>query len=163
MARLLFALLLATAAFSQATVMPALQLLGVLPNLVLVLLLVWCALRGTAEGLMWVFGAGLLLDALALDPFGTNGLSLLVVALLAGPARRRFFHSGLVFPIVLAMIATVIHAVVLLLIRGGTGDGLPVASVFRLVVLQALLNSLLVPPIYLIAGVMDRWVMQADA
>ncbi|MGH2531902.1 MAG: rod shape-determining protein MreD [Thermomicrobiales bacterium] len=163
MARLLFALLLAAAAFSQATVLPALQLLGVLPNVVLVLLLVWCALRGTAEGLIWVFGTGLLLDALALDPFGTNGLALLVVALLAGPARRRFFHSGLVFPIVLALIATFVHAVVLLLIRSGTGDGLPVASVFRLVVLQALLNSLLVPPIYLIAGMMDRWVMQADA
>lgn len=163
MARLLFALLLATVAFSQATILPSLQLLGVLPNMVLVLLLVWCALRGTAEGLLWVFGAGLLLDALALDPVGTNGLALLVVALLAGPARHRFFHSGLVFPIVLAMIATVVHAIALLLLRSGTGDGLPFASVFRLVVLQALLNSLLVPPIYLIAGMMDRWVMQADA
>jgi hypothetical protein len=39
---------------------------------------------------------------------------------------------------------------------------MPVASAFRLVFLQALLNSLLVPPIYLIAGWMDRWVMQTD-
>lgn len=162
MARLIFALLIATAALSQATIFPSLHLLGVLPNVVLVLLLAWCAMRGTAEGLFWVFGTGLLLDVLALDPLGTNGLSLLVVALMAGQARRRFFHSGLVFPIVLAMVATMIHALVLLLLRSNEGGGMPLASAFRLVVLQALLNSLLVPPIYLVAGWMDRWVLQTD-
>lgn len=163
MARLLFALLLATVLLTQATLLPSLELLGVLPDLTLVLLLVWCAMRGTAEGLLWVFGAGLLLDVLALDPLGTNGLALLIVAVLAGPSRRRFFHSGLVFPLVLTMIATVIHAVVLLLLRSDAAAGLPIASAFRLIVLQALLNAVVVPALYLIAGWMDRWVLQTDA
>jgi rod shape-determining protein MreD len=162
MARLIFALLIAAAAFSQAAILPTFHMLGVLPNVVLVLLLVWCAMRGTAEGLLWVFGTGLLLDVLALDPLGTNGLALLIVVLLAGPVRRKFFHTSLVFPILLAMVATLVHALVLLLLRSSDGAGLPVASAFRLVFLQALLNSLLVPPIYLIAGWMDRWVMQTD-
>ena len=158
-ARPLFALLLATAALTQATILPALAPVGVLPNLVLVLLLVWSALRGTGEGLLWVFGAGVLLDVLAMDPLGTNGLALLVVALLAGPARRRFFHSGMVFPLLLALLATVVHALALSLLRG-LGDGgaaLPAAAVARLTFLQALLNALLVPPLYLIAGWVDRW------
>jgi rod shape-determining protein MreD len=162
MARLIFALLLAMAAFSQATILPSIHVIRVLPNVVLVLLLAWCAMRGTAEGLIWVFGAGLLIDVLALDPLGTNGLALLIVALLAGPSRRRFFHSGLVFPIVLVVVATFVHALVLLLIRSEGGGGLPIGSVFRLVTLQAMLNALLVPPIYLIAGLMDRWVVQAN-
>ncbi len=162
MARPLFALLLLVAALIQATILPALGPIAVLPNLVLVLLLVWSALRGIGEGLVWVFGAGLLLDLLTMDPIGTNGLALLPVALFAGLARRRFFHSGMVFPLLLAMLATGAHALILTLLRG-IGDGgamLPAVAVARLAFLQALLNALLVPPLYLVAGWMDRWAVE---
>jgi len=157
MSRIAFALLLAAAALLQATLLPALVPLGVLPNLALVLLLVWSALRGTAEGMAWAFGAGILFDALALDPLGTNGLALLPVALLAGLARRRFFRSGFVFPIALAALATVGHGLVLALLRG-LDEGVPVSvgEMARLLVLQALLNAVLVPPLYVVAGWMDR-------
>jgi rod shape-determining protein MreD len=163
MARLFFALLIVSAALIQATILPNLQVIGVLPDLVLVLLLLWSALRGMTEGAVWVFGTGLLLDLLAMDRFGTNGLALFVVALLAGPARRRFFHSGLVFPIALTVVATIAHAMILLLLRSGTGAALPLAAAFRLIVLQAMLNSLIVPPLYLVAGWMDRKVVPAHA
>jgi hypothetical protein len=59
--------------------------------------------------------------------------------------------------------ATVIHAVVLLLLRSGEGAALPIGSVFRLVFLQALLNSIVVPPLYLIAGVMERRMVTGHA
>jgi rod shape-determining protein MreD len=162
MARALFALLLVTAALAQATILPALGPIAVLPNLVLVLLLVWSALRGVAEGLAWVFTVGVLMDLLALDPLGCNGLALLPVALLAGPARRRFFHSGMVFPLLLAMLATVAHALVLAVLRGMDDGGalLPAAAVARLTFLQALLNALLVPPLYVVAGWMDRSMLE---
>ncbi len=156
MARVLFALLLFAAALLQAAVLPELRLLEVLPDLVLVLLLIWSALRGIGEGLAWVFGVGLVLDALAMDPLGTNGLALVVAALLAGPARRRFFHSGMVLPLALAVTATVGHALVLGGLRGSGGLGATIA-------LQALLNALLVPPLYLVAGWMDRWMVEATA
>ena len=163
MARVLFALVIVSAALVQATVLPNLGLLGVQPDLVRVLLLVWSGMRGVAEGAVWVFGTGLLLDLLAMDRFGTNGLALLVVALLGGQARRRLFQSGLVFPIALTVVATIGHATILLLLRSGTGAALPLAAAFRLIVLQALLNSLLVPPLYLLAGWMDRKVVTAHA
>ncbi|MBA3336607.1 MAG: rod shape-determining protein MreD [Chloroflexia bacterium] len=153
MARIVFALLIGSAAIAQGTVVPALNPIVIAPNFVLVLLMVWSALRGTIEGLMWLIGVGPLLDLLAMDPLGTNGLALLIVVLLAGPARRRFFHSGMIFPIVLVVIATLGHALVLLLLRGG-GFG-PV------VILQALLHALLLPPLYYLAGWMDRWVLEA--
>ena len=156
MARVLFALILFAAALLQAAVLPELRLLEVLPDLVLVLLLIWSALRGIGEGLAWVFGVGLVLDALAMDPLGTNGLALVVAALLAGPARRRFFHSGMVLPLALAVTATVGHALVLGVLRGSGGLGATIA-------LQALLNALLVPPLYLVAGWMDRWMVEATA
>ena len=159
MTRLLFGLFVATAALSQGSLLPELGLLEVMPNLVLVLLLVWSALRSTGEGLIWVFGTGLLLDVLAMDRLGTNGLALVVVAVLAGPARRRFFHSGMVFPLLLALLATVVHALVLVTLRGVAEGGamLPVGAVVKSIVLQALLNALLVPPLYLVAAWVDRW------
>jgi rod shape-determining protein MreD len=163
MARTLFALLLVSAALFQATVLPSLNLLAILPDITLVLLLVWSAQRGVPEALLWAFGLGLLLDVLALDPFGANGLALLGVALLGGVARRRFFHSNLVVPIVVAVAATFVHAIVLLLIRSSEGSSLPLASVMRVVLLQALLNSIFVPPLYLISGMMDRWLVPSHA
>ena len=156
MARFSFALLLLFFSLSQATIMPSAHVIQVLPDVTLVLLLVWSALRGLPEGMMWAFGLGLFIDILALDPLGTNGLALLGVALLGGLARRRFFQSTLVIPIVLAVVATVVHALVLLLLRSGEGSGLPISSVIRLVFLQSLLNSIFVPPFYIVAGWMER-------
>lgn len=159
MARSIFAVLLVLAAFVQASVLPALFPLGILPNLVLVLLLVWVALRGVAEGLIWVLGAGLLLDALAMDPIGTNGLALLPVVVAAGLARRRFFHSSMIVPLVLAVATTILHGLILMVLRGFEAGGSlpPVMAVVQLTFLQALLNAVLVPPFYFIASRVNRW------
>ncbi len=162
MARFVFGLLVVIVAFAQATILPALVPMDVLPDVTLVLLLLWSALRGVPEGALWVFGVGLLLDLLALDRLGTNGLALLVVALMAGLARRRFFHSGLVFPIVLALAATIGHALVLLLLRGIANVG-PIGINQGVILLHALLNALLVPPLYPVAARMDRWLLEAKA
>lgn len=153
MARFVFGLILVATVFTQATVLPGINPLIVTPNLVLVMLFIWSSMRGTREGLFWAFGAGLLLDVIGLDPLGTNGLALLLVVLLAALARRRVFHSGMIIPVVLIVLATLSHTAVLDLIRGTTPS--------RMVVLQALLHALLVPPIYLFVGAMDRWVVQA--
>jgi rod shape-determining protein MreD len=163
MARIIFALCLLFAALIQATVLPSLHIIEVLPDVTLVLLLVWSALRGAPEGMLWAFGMGMFFDILALDPLGTNALALLGVALLGGLSRRRFFHSTLVVPIVLAVAATMVHALVLLLIRSGEGAGLPISSVFRLIFLQALLNSMFVPPLYIVAGWMERRMVTSRA
>jgi rod shape-determining protein MreD len=163
MARLFFALCLLSAALVQATILPSLDLLEVLPDVTLVLLLVWSALRGAPEGLIWAFGFGMFIDILALDPLGTNGLALMGVALLGGLSRRRFFHSTLIVPIALAVVATIVHALVLLLFRSGEGAGLPISSVFRLIFLQALLNSICVPPLYVVAGWMERRMVTSRA
>jgi rod shape-determining protein MreD len=156
MARFLFALILIMTAIAQATVLPAANLLAVQPDATLVLLLAWSALRGVPEGLIWAFGLGLVLDVLCLDPLGANALALLGVVLLGGVARRRFFQNTLVVPILVAVVATMLHAIVLLLIRSSEENALPISSAIHFVFLQALLNSIFVPPLYLIAGMMDR-------
>jgi rod shape-determining protein MreD len=154
--RFLFALLLMFAALSQATFMPQAHLIQVIPDVTLVLLLVWSALRGVPEGMAYAFGLGIFLDVLALDPLGTNALALLPVALIGGMSRKRFFHSNLVFPLLLSVVATIAHAVVLLLLRSTDGIGVPFPTVIRFIFLQSLLNAIFVPPLYLIAGWMER-------
>jgi rod shape-determining protein MreD len=157
MTRPVFGLLLVAAALLQTALLPRWQLLAVTPVLVLVLLLGWSAYRGMAEALMWVFAAGLLLDVLALDRLGANALALLPVVLLGGLARGRFFHSALVFPMCLAFVATFAYVAALLALRGLLGEGGDMAQALgRVTLLQALLNALLVPPVFGFLGWLQR-------
>jgi rod shape-determining protein MreD len=157
MTRSVFGVLLIAAALLQTALLPRWQLLAVTPGLVLVSLLGWSAYRGVGEGLAWVFAAGLLLDILGLDRLGANALALLPVAMLGGLSRGRFFHSALVFPMVLAMAATFLYVGMLLLMRGLLGEGGdPAQMVGRVTLLQALLNALLVPPVFGFLGWLQR-------
>ena len=152
MARVVYALLVFAVAIAQATVVPRFSPIEIQPDVTLVLLLVWSTNTSIAEGLTWAFGLGILIDVLALDALGTNPLALLPVVLLAAGARRQVFRNRLLFPIALAVAATFLHAVALLLLRSGAVGDTPLATVARLVFLQSLLNSILVPPLALLAG-----------
>jgi hypothetical protein len=56
------------------------------------------------------------------------------------------------------VLATIAHALTLTLLRGLADGGAmpPAEAVLRLAFVQALLNALLVPPLYLVAGWVDR-------
>jgi rod shape-determining protein MreD len=157
MTRPVFGLLLVVAAVLQTALLPRWQLLAVTPGLVVVLILAWSAYRGLPEALIWVFAAGLLLDILGLDRLGANALALLPVAMLGGLSRGRYFHSALVFPMVLAVIATFVYVGALLGLRGILGEGGDPGQVFgRVTLLQSLLNAMLVPPIFGLLGWLQR-------
>lgn len=149
MARILFGLLLLVVALVQATILPRINPISVYPDLVLVLLFVWSSARGPREALLWVFFAGLLLDVLALDLFGTNALALVIVVLLAGLVHQRVLHANVLIPILLVAVATVVHGVVLGLLRGELPSG-------WFIPLQAAMHAILVPVIYLVLRVTDR-------
>lgn len=148
MTRIVFGVFLIAAVFFQATILPQINPLAVSPNIPLVMLFTWSALRGTREALIWVFLTGILLDVLSLDPFGTNALALLIVVALAGPTRSRMFTSNLMVPIALVIVATLVHGLVLYTLRGIT------PNVF--IVLQALLHALLMPLVYIFVRYLDR-------
>lgn len=157
MARPIFATLLILATILQAVLLPAWQLVAVTPGIVLVLLLGWSAHRRLGEALLWVFLVGILLDVIGLDRLGTNALALLPVVLLSNLARGRFFNSALVFPMLLAIAATFLYVGTLLLLRGSLGEsGDPLQALGRITLLQALLNALLVPPVYGLLGWLQR-------
>ncbi|MDQ3226371.1 MAG: rod shape-determining protein MreD [Chloroflexota bacterium] len=157
MTRPVFGLLLVVAALLQTALLPRWQLLVVTPGLILVLLLGWSAYRGVPEALAWVLVAGFLLDVLGLDRLGVNALALLPVVLIGGLTRGRFFHSALVFPMLLAGVATVVYVGALLALRSLLGEGGDATQMLGTVTfLQALMNGLLVPPIFGILGWLQR-------
>ena len=161
MARPLFGLLLLIAAFSQAAVLPLVLPIEVAPSLVLVLIFLWSLRRGAGEAVVWAFGVGILLDLLALDPLGLNGLAMLPAVLLGPVARRRFFQSGLVVPILVVGVATLTSGLALIALRGAVvGPVVPIAAAFRVIIPQALLNALLIPPLYLIVSWLDRRLLE---
>lgn len=156
MTRLFFALVLVAITIAQATFLPAINVLGIAPNLALVLILVWSALWGIPEGLLWAFPLGILLDLLSLDPIGTNGLALVPVAIIGGLARQRFFHSGLIVPMVLVVAATLGHQLVSSIVGAAVGYGFSLGAILRLGIMTALLNMMVVPILYFVVLILER-------
>jgi len=148
MARLIFGLSLFAAVFAQSTFIPRLNPLVISPDLVLVLLFMWAAYHSLRESLFWVFVAGITLDIVSIDPLGANGLALLIVVALAYPSRNRLFQSSIFIPILLVMVATVVHGIILYALRG------VMPTVF--IGIQALMHAVLVPAIYGVVRVVNK-------
>lgn len=156
MARFLFALSLLITGFLQATLAPALDLLEVMPDFALVFILIWSSSRGAEEGLLWAFGLGLWYDFLTLEPLGSHAIPLLVVALVGGAVRGRFFRSGAILPVLAVFVATLGHNVARMMINVMSGDPVMFTALVRLTLVSALLNALVVPLVYILILFFER-------
>lgn len=156
MARLFFGLLLAVTALLQATFLPALNILSVLPDFALILLLLWSATHGVFEGLCWAFGLGMWLDVLTMDLLGTHALALMIVALVGGLTRGKLFRSGAILPLLTVIIATMGYSLVVVMMETVAGSSSDARGVARLALMTSLLNALLVPIAYGVLLVFDR-------
>lgn len=158
MPRVIFALVIGAAALAQSTLLPMVIGIGVKPHLVLVLLLLWSATREAREGLLWAFAVGLLLDLLTLSPLGGGALPLLPVVIIGWLSRSRFFQSGLFFPLLMTVAASAAHDLTLVAIAPLTGGQPSLVGTLRPGVLGALLNLLVVPPLYLLVQLLNGWI-----
>jgi rod shape-determining protein MreD len=105
---------------------------------------------------MWAFGAGIMLDLLALDPLGSNALALIVVAIIGALAQRPLLQSGLMLTMLMVVVATLAHFVVAALVDSLAGAGYSFLISVRLGIITALLNVLTVPPLYGAVLLLDR-------
>ena len=148
MTRILFALLLFVTALVQATILPRVNPISVSPDFILVMLFLWSSTHGMRESLGWIFFTGILLDVLTLDSFGSNGLALMIVALVSGWGGQRYFQFNLVVPLVMVFVATLVHGAVLSALRD--------APLGFSVVFQGGVHALLLPILLALSRLFSR-------
>lgn len=155
--RILFGLLLSLTALVQATFLPAVGLLQIIPDFALVFLLIWSAKHGTREGLFWAFALGLWIDLLTLETLGTHAIALLVVALVGGVTKDRLFRAGIILPMAAVFAATLAYNAVAQFMTLFAGETLEAVGALRLAIMTSLLNTLLVPVAYFALLLIERW------
>jgi rod shape-determining protein MreD len=144
------ALLVLSSALVQVTWAPRLTLLGVFPNVVLVIVIAMAWTHGQRVGLACACAGGLVLDLAAPGPLGPHALALLAGAYLTGFWARNVDHASVAQPALATAIATALYSGVLV----GVDELLGLAEPQALLAAQltgaaALYNAVLSIPVVL--------------
>jgi rod shape-determining protein MreD len=119
----LLVLALGLAALVQVSFLPALRIVGVYPNLPLMIIVAWALLRGTRSAIIWALITGLWLDLLSGRAFGIYTLGLIVAAYLAGLGAQTVYRPTLLLALAMAALVTIVQdsiQLVLIWVSGGT-------------------------------------------
>lgn len=119
-AMLLF-LILGVALILQATVFDFLRILGVKPDLVMLVVILYGFIHGPREGAYVGFLGGLLVDFMSGHYIGLHALSKMAAGYLAGMGETRLYQENLLIASFIALVGTVVGQTVhylLLLIVG---------------------------------------------
>lgn len=151
-------LLLAGVALLQTTLAPQVTLLGAKPDLMLVIVVCWGLLRGTGAGLRWAFAGGLMIDLLSGAPFGVATLSLMLVSYLSALGEVSLLRFGFLLPVAVMVLATMSYNALFFLLLQALGRPIVWQTALTRVILPAaLVNTLLMPFLYLPLRRLHRW------
>jgi rod shape-determining protein MreD len=135
-----------TALLLQTTVFPELTLLGVKPELLYLVTVVFAALQGPAEGAVVGFVSGLAQDFLLNTPKGITALTLTMLGYTIGLARQYITSPSPLLPAILVALGTAggiaFHQAVAFLL--GEEEG-PFGYVAKVVLLTAVYGAVLTP------------------
>lgn len=142
-------LLLIATVIIQTTTMPHLTIMGVKPDLMLLMVISWSLLRGAQEGVIWALVGGMGLDLLSGAPFGTSTVPLVILSLLAGVGELSVFRTHITLPLLATLIATLAYNLFFLLLLHMQGHSIAWAdSLIKVVLPSTLFNLLLAPFVY---------------
>lgn len=150
--------LLPLLALAQSSVVGHFAFRGILPGIVLICVVDWGILRGTDEGMLWAFVAGLCLDVFSGWPPGTNTVALVVVASLVSLGEGTFIRTHALLPPATVFGATILFYGIALFILESTrhqvvwGDALR-DSVLPIAIYNAVLN---IPGFWLVQRLENR-------
>lgn len=135
----------------QSAILPRLPFLGVTPQLLLVVALVWALIRGPYEGLIWAFIAGIWVDIFSITPLGLTSLVYMAAVGVALLLQRVLPPRPLLVAVLAAGAATLVY--LLLYFVGLRLFGLgPTFNQLLPLLPMVVLHALLVVPVY--------WLMQ---
>jgi rod shape-determining protein MreD len=93
------------AIFIQITILDTVQLFGIKPDLVFILVIFYAFLRGQREGAFWGFLAGFLKDVATGSYFGLNALDHLAAGYLAGLIQTALYKDN---PFVVSLVTALV-------------------------------------------------------
>lgn len=144
-------------ALLQSTVFPNFTVLGVHPDVLLMVVTSWSLLRGAQEGMLWALIGGAALDLLSDAPFGACSLPLLAVSFVAGLGQRGILRLDLLIPILVIPAATLFYQTTILSLLKLFGWPVSWGEGLRHVVLPSMLvNTLGMPLVYWLLRLLDR-------
>jgi rod shape-determining protein MreD len=97
------------ASLLQSTTTNRLQVRGVKPDLVLLLVLIGTLLYGSRSGVFWAFVGGIGVDLFSGGPLGSSSLALMAATLVVGVGHRTLSRYNLLVPLGAVIAGTLVY------------------------------------------------------
>ncbi|MBI4744927.1 MAG: rod shape-determining protein MreD [Actinobacteria bacterium] len=137
-----FLILLGTVIF-QTTIAPHLRIMGVQPDLILILTVTYAFIDGPVYGSALGFFGGLLQDFIIARNVGLNVISKTIVGYIAGLLKENVFIESMFLPVVAIFLASIVDQTIYLILGFTFGYQIPFKNVFYRVILpSAVYNSI---------------------
>jgi rod shape-determining protein MreD len=101
--------LLALASLLQSTAANRMDIGGVKPDLVLLVVIIGTLIYGSRPGMVWAFVGGVALDLFSGGPLGSSSLALMAAALAVGIGQHTLSRYNLLVPIAAGVVGTAIY------------------------------------------------------
>lgn len=101
--------LLFVAALLQSTAAVRLEMGGVKPDLVLLLVVTGVLIYGSRTGVIWAFAGGLALDIFSGGPMGSSCLALMTASLVVGVGQRTLSRFNVLVPLMATVVGTLVY------------------------------------------------------
>jgi len=135
----------------QLTLVNSVTVLGLKPDLIMVVVVVFSLMKGEKEGAISGFASGLLQDIFSTGLLGINALAKTVIGFICGILKEKIFHEHILFMIpVITFIASFIQSIIMSLLLRAFGIEYNLAwSLKQIALPEALYSSLLSPFVFL--------------
>jgi uncharacterized membrane protein YjgN (DUF898 family) len=138
-------------ALLQASSIEQFKVLGVTPNLLLVLLVSWLVVRGLDDVLPMIAVSGITMGFVGLQMPGLILLALLPIAGLGVLRELHIIHSDILLVLAFVVVATVLYEAIIVAALVATGGGYDIAAAIRSAIIpSAIVNVIITPPVYLV-------------
>lgn len=143
--------ILVVALLIQLTLINSIAILGLKPDLIMVVVVVFSLLKGEKEGSISGFAFGLLQDIFSTGLLGINALAKTVIGFTCGILKEKIFYEHILFLIpVITFTASFMQSILIFLLLRAFGIEYGLAwSIKQVALPEALYNSLLSPFIFL--------------
>jgi len=109
-------LVMAGLAVLQSTVLRFVEIAGVSPDLILIVLIFLANKNGTMTGQVSGFVGGIVVDFMGLAPLGFYALIYTLIGALFGMTRGKMFVDPIFIPVILAVVAMLLKGIIALIV-----------------------------------------------